>query len=125
MPKERKKYERVAIDAATLSPALSQGRGESPAAEALPDLHGAALAQHLVFGVLGRSGAGVIGEDAHERADGEAREVDRAAAAPRDDAVLLVGVGDDQVLDRLARGIADDAIALVDFLLRGAAVARK
>ena len=49
----------------------------------------------------------------------------RAAAAARDDAVLLVGVGDDQVGDRPPVEVADHAVALVDALARRAAVARQ
>ena len=48
----------------------------------------------------------------------------RRARPLRDDAVLLVGADDDEVGDRPAGEVADEAVALVDGLRRGAAVAR-
>src|SRR6185437_126229 len=104
---------------------LSPLRQSLPAAEALPDFGGAAFTQHLVLGELRCGGARVVGQHAQARADGEAREVDRAAIATRDDAVLLVRVGDDHRLHRAARRVAHEPVALVDLLPRGAAVARE
>ena len=39
--------------------------------------------------------------------------------------MLLVGVGDDEIVDRPPAEIADHAVTLVDALLRGAAIARQ
>src|SRR5262245_50163402 len=88
-----------------------RARKRLPAAEALPLLGGLAITHQPVLAELGRGGAGVVGEDAQQRADGKALEVDRAAAAPRDDAMLLVGVGDDEVVDRPAPHVANHSIA--------------
>src|SRR5688572_29639624 len=100
-------------------------RFDLPAAETLPDLDGLAVAKHLVLGMLRGRGAGVVRQDAHERAHRVALEVDRTPAAAGDDPVLLVGIHDDEVLDRVAVRVADQPIALVHALLRGAAVARE
>src|SRR5258706_6882289 len=97
----------------------------SPAVHALPAADAFAPRKHLVAFELRGGRARMVGKDAHDRPDGEALEVDRPPAAARDDAVLLVGVGDDQILDRLAVEPAHDAVALVYFLPRGAAVARE
>src|SRR5260221_7408639 len=97
----------------------------SPAPEPLPGVCHLAAAKDLVLPMLRGSRAGMVGQDAKPRADREALEVDRAPVAARDNAVLLVRLGDDQVGDRLAGGIADHAVTLVDPLAGGAAAARK
>ena len=73
-------------------------RARSPAAESLPRRDRRVVAQHVVFGVLCRRRARVIRQEAQARAHRIAREVDRSAIAARDDAVLLVGIDDDEVV---------------------------
>src|SRR4051812_12718855 len=75
---------------------------QSPAVETFPDLQRAVVAQHLVLVVLRGRGARVVGQDSQARADGEASEVDGTAVAAHHDAVLLVRLRDDQVVERLA-----------------------
>src|SRR5690349_5143664 len=85
-------------------------RQKLPAAEALPRAVDGAAAEHAILRVLRGSCACMIGQHAQQSADRELAEVDRSATAARDDAVLLVGVDDDEVVDRRAALVADHAI---------------
>ena len=73
--------------------------------------------------MLGGRCAGVVRQDAELRADGQVRRGARGAGTQGDDAMLLVGRGDEQVGDHPALDIADDSVALVHVLTGGAAVA--
>ncbi|GCC46340.1 hypothetical protein chiPu_0030573, partial [Chiloscyllium punctatum] len=79
----------------------------------------------MITVVLGSGGAGMVGQDPHLRADRQRNLRRGAAGTERDDAVLLIGLGHDEVGIGPAIDVADDAVALVDRLLRGAAIARQ
>src|SRR6476660_3489897 len=54
----------------------------------------------------------------------KACEIDGPPLPVSDDAVLLVGFSNDEVVDRPSSQVAHDTVALVDALLCGAAIAR-
>src|SRR5258705_8264819 len=60
---------------------------------------------HIAF-VLRRGGAGVIGQYPQLAADGYIRHGPGASRSPRDDAVLLIGFGDDQIGIKFAVDVA-------------------
>src|SRR6185295_11529682 len=94
-----------------------------PSPEALPERGDFASAiHHVVALVLRARRAGVVGQDAQPRADRQVWR--RAAAAPRDDAMLLVAFRHDQAGDRPSVEVADHAVPLVHALVRRASVAR-
>jgi hypothetical protein len=77
-----------------VSPALRRlwAGADSPGRSRPLAAHGAVVA------VLGRRRTGVIGQDAHLRADRQLQRPFDPAVAVRDDAVLLVGADHDQVV---------------------------
>ena len=87
-----------------------------PAPEARPGRAPALRPDHLVAVVLRAGGAGVVRQDAEPRPDRQVRGGCGEPGRWRDDAVLLVGADDDQVRDRPAGEVADEAVALVDRL---------
>src|SRR5688500_17767856 len=97
-----------------------------PAAEARPrSFYYGLVRDHVVVRMLCGGRARVIRQDAKERADRKAAELDRSAVALGDDAVLLVRFGYDEVVDRPSSQIAYETVTLIDALLRRSAVARK
>jgi hypothetical protein len=70
--------------------------------------------------MLGAGGASMIGKDPHHRANRKFRRGRLSAGAPGQNAMFLIGVDHDQVGDRIAREIANHAIALIDRETRGA-----
>jgi hypothetical protein len=81
------------------------------------------IVDDVVVVVLRGRGAGVIGKNAQYRADRQVRwRFD--AGAMGDNAVLLIGIDHNQARDRIAREIADNAIALIHGEPCGAAIAR-
>ena len=74
-----------------------------PAVDARPDRADAAFAvEDVVAVVLRARGAGMVGQDAQRACRPAARAASPRAAPQRDDAVLLVGIGDDEVSGRAA-----------------------
>src|SRR4051794_38713442 len=97
----------------------------SPAIETSPLVDRAAGRDRRIVAELRGSRTGVIGQDAQPAAEREALHdiaLD-AAAGPRHDAVILIGVAHDEAVERAAFQVADGAVAVVDALALGAAVA--
>src|SRR3546814_242954 len=92
----------------------------SPPAHALPvqQLARSIGRQHVVPVELRGGGAGVVGQDPQARAHRQLGQRRPASRPHLDDAVLLVGAGDQQAGQRRARLVADHAVALVHALAR-------
>src|SRR5882757_7739753 len=66
----------------------------------------------------------MVREDSDAIADRKIRQHTVRSRPYRDDAMLLISVGDDQIVVGVANDIADHAIALVHALLGGATILR-
>ena len=80
---------------------------------------------HVIARMLGRRRTRVIGQNAQQRADRKAQRIDRPCVASRDDAVLLIGRDDDEIVVECPPAhIAHEAVTLIQALGRSATVAR-
>ena len=78
----------------------------------------------MILRVLRRRGTRMVRHHAQQHSHWKAGQIDGPPAAVSDNAMLLIGFSDDEVVDRLSSQVAHDTVALIYPLLRGAAIAR-
>src|SRR5580698_6042984 len=93
----------------------------SPSIDTRPDRgHVPTVIDDVIAVMLSTGSASVVGKDPNHGANRKSRRRELSARAPGENAMFLVGVDHDQIGDRIAREIANHAVALIDCETRGA-----